>query len=201
MYLPIRRICVNVLAGLILILGYQNLLASEIRRGLGPEPDSLHIHQAQGLAAINLLRDVREGLVTFDKNGELVPGQAASWQLLDGGKRYRFSLRSDARWSNGDLVTAEDFIRAWHRAFSPETTAATAGMLKDVRNASEILKGTKEVESLGIITPEQGVLEILLNAPAPWILEILAHPVSFPLHSTALGDPLHAPRQRPLPTA
>ena len=47
-----------------------------LRRGLGPEPDSLHIHQAQGLSAVNLLRDIREGLVTFNQAGEPVPGQA-----------------------------------------------------------------------------------------------------------------------------
>ena len=58
------------------------LSAATLHRGLGPEPDSLHIHQAQGLAAINLLRDIREGLVTFDANGEPAPGQAESWQVL-----------------------------------------------------------------------------------------------------------------------
>jgi oligopeptide transport system substrate-binding protein len=197
MHLPTRRLYAIVFAGLMLILGSQNLLASEIRRGLGPEPDSLHIHLAQGLAAINLLRDIREGLVTFDRSGELVPGQASSWQVLDGGKRYRFTLRTDARWSNGDPVTAEDFVRAWHRAFTLETIAATAGLLKGVRGANEILQGAKEVESLGIIAVETGVLEILLNDPAPWILEILAHPVSFPLHSVAQDDPLHAPVNGP----
>ena len=86
--------------------------AAVIHRGLGPEPDSLHIHQAQGLAAVNLLRDMREGLLTFDANGEPVPGQAESWQVLDGGLRYRFTLRPDARWSNGEPVTAADFVRA-----------------------------------------------------------------------------------------
>lgn len=197
MYLPTRRFRAQIFAGLILFLLCQNLLASEIRRGLGPEPDSLHIHQAQGLAAINLLRDIREGLVTFDEYGKLVPGQAASWEAFDGGKRYRFSLRPDARWSNGDPVTAGDYVRAWRRAFTRETTAATAGLLKDVANANEILKGAKDVESLGIVAVEPGVLDISLNQAAPWILEILAHPVSFPLHSTALDDPLNAPVNGP----
>ena len=197
MNLLTRRFRATIVAGLMPILLCQNLLASELRRGLGPEPDSLHIHQAQGLAAINLLRDIREGLVTFDERGELVPGQAESWQVLDGGKRYRFSLRQDARWSNGDPVTAGDFVRAWHRAFTPETGAATAGLLKDVHNADEILKGKEEIESLGIAAIEPGVLEISLNEPAPWILEILAHPVSFPLHSTAMDDPLHGPVNGP----
>ncbi|MCU0989161.1 MAG: hypothetical protein MUE63_06160, partial [Xanthomonadales bacterium] len=63
------------------------LAAATLNRGLGPEPDSLHIHQAQGLAAINLLRDMREGLVTFDAHGEPIPGQAASWEVLDEGRR------------------------------------------------------------------------------------------------------------------
>jgi oligopeptide transport system substrate-binding protein len=187
-----RRFRAHIFASLILMLAGQNLLASEVRRGLGPEPDSLHIHQAQGLAAINLLREIREGLVTFDERGELVPGQAASWQVLDGGKRYRFLLRPDARWSDGDAVTAGDFVRAWRRAFTPETAAATAGLLKDVRNASNILKGREKVESLGIVAVDPGVLEISLNEPAPWILEILAHPVSFPLHASLMDDPLHA---------
>jgi len=197
MYHPTRRFRAYVFAGLILIPGCQNLFASEVRRGLGPEPDSLHIHQAQGLAAINLLRDMREGLVTFDEHGDLVPGQAASWQTLDGGKRYRFALRPDARWSNGDPVTAEDFVRAWHRAFTPDKAAATAGLLKDVRNANEILKGARQVDSLGIAAIEPGVVEITLNEPAPWILEILAHPVSFPLHSMAMDKPLDAPVNGP----
>ena len=164
----------------VLILGLllQSASAATVRRGLGPEPDSLHIHQARGLAAINLLRDLREGLVTFDAQGEPVPGQAASWEVLDDGKRYRFSLRPDARWSNGDSVTAEDFVRAWRRAFSPATAALTAGLLKDVSNAREILKGSAGVESLGIRAVEPGVVEISLADRAPWILEILAHPVA-----------------------
>ena len=123
-----------------------------LHRGLGPEPDSLHIHQAQGLAAINLLRDLREGLVTFDVRGEPVPGQAESWQVLDGGRRYRFTLRGDARWSNGDPVTASDFIRAWHRAFTPETAAATAGLLKNVAGATDVLAGLPAGSAASVIS-------------------------------------------------
>lgn len=179
------------------LVASQGLSAAEIRRGLGPEPDSIHIHQAQGLAAVNLLRDLREGLVTFDESGELVPGQAESWQMLDGGKRYRFILRPDALWSNGDRVTADDFVRAWQRAFTPETAAATAGLLKDVVNAGEILRGEAGLESLGIRAVAPDTLEIVLNEPAPWILEILAHPVSFPLHESGMNDPLRAPVNGP----
>lgn len=185
------------LAMLLLGLTSPDVFAGELRRGLGPEPDSLHIHQAQGLAAVNLLRDIREGLMTFDVNGEPAPGQAASWEVLDGGKRYRFRLRPDARWSNGDQVTADDFVRAWRRAFTPATAAATAGLLKDVANAAEILQGKSHPDRLGISAPQSDVVEVSLNAPAPWILEILAHPVSYPLHLHAMDDPLEAPVNGP----
>ena len=168
-----------------------------VSRGLGPEPDSLDIHQAQGLSSINLLRDLREGLLSFDAKGELVPGQAKSWQVLDGGQRYRFSLRPDAKWSNGDKVTASDFIRAWHRAFSPQTASATAGLLQIVMNASAISSGKMAVDELGIEELEPGILEITLARPAPWFLELLAHPVSYPLHRSSMDDPKQAPVNGP----
>ena len=164
-----------------------------LNRGLGPEPDSLHIHQAQGLAAINLLRDLREGLVTFDSAGEPVAGQAASWEVSDGGRRYRFTLRPEARWSNGDPVTSADFVRAWHRAFSVEHLAATAGLLKPVRSAAAILEGRASADALGIRADGPGVVEVELEAPTPWLLELLAHPVAFPLHEDGLDDPRKAP--------
>jgi ABC-type oligopeptide transport system substrate-binding subunit len=173
------------------------LTAATLNRGLGPEPDSLHIHQAQGLAAVNLLRDIREGLVTFDVSGEPVPGQAESWQVLDSGSRYRFTLRADARWSNGDPVTADDFVRAWRRAVTPATAATTAGLLKDVRHAEDILGGSAEPGELGIRAIGPQVVEVELEQAAPWILEILAHPVSFPLHSEGMDDPRVAPVNGP----
>ena len=171
--------------------------AATVHRGLGPEPDSLHIHQAQGLAAINLLRDIREGLVTFDVNGEPVPGQAASWEVLDGGLRYRFTLRTDARWSNGDPVTAGDFVRAWRRAFTPATAAATAGLLRNVRHADDIMKNNMPADALGIRAVEPGILEVELSQAAPWLPEILAHPVAFPLHADGIDDPRNAPVNGP----
>ena len=178
---------------MISLCGLPSAWSQTLNRGLGPEPDSLDIHQAQGLAAINLLRDIREGLVTFDVNGEPAPGQAASWQVLDDGRRYLFHLREDARWTTGDPVVADDFVRGWRRAFSVEHQAATAGLLKDVLNAESVLAGTTPLESLEIKAISDRVLELRLNEPAPWIVDILAHPVSFPLHPDSLDDPRIAP--------
>ena len=197
--MPTRKV-LTLIAGLIMacaLAGPASASPADIQRGLGPEPDSLHIHKAQGLAAVNLLRDIREGLVTFDAAGELVPGQAESWEVLDGGRLYRFRLRPDARWSNGETVVAADFIRAWRRAFTPGTAAPTSGLLKPVLNAEAILGGDMGVESLGIAAPEPAIVEISLEAPAPWILEILAHPVAFPLHESGIDDARTAPVNGP----
>jgi oligopeptide transport system substrate-binding protein len=167
--------------------------AGVLRRGLGPEPDSLHIHRAQGLAAVNLLRDVREGLVTFDASGEPAPGVAASWDVLEGGLRYRFQLRPDACWSDGSPVTAQDFVRAWSRALSPATAAVNAALLKDIRNAAAVLKGELAAGELGIRVVDPLQLEVRLERPVPWFPELLAHPVSYPLHENDAEDARDAP--------
>jgi len=175
------------------VLVAKGAFATTLHRGLGPEPDSLDIHQAQGLPGIQVLREVREGLTTFDAAGNIVPGVAASWKTLDDGKTYRFKLRDKARWSNGDPITAQDFIRAWQRALSPETLARTASLLSPVVNAQEAVKGTVGASEVGIDALAADTLEIKLDVATPWFLEVLAHPVTFPLHADAMDKPLEAP--------
>lgn len=171
----------------------QAVQADTLRRGLGPEPDSVHIHRAQGLAAVNLLRDLREGLVTFDVNGEPAPGVASNWESFEAGLRYRFTLRPDAHWSDGSTVTAEDFVRAWTQALSPATAAVNAALLKDVLNAEAVLKGKLAPGELGIKALDPQLLEIRLARPVPWLPELLAHPVSYPLHRNEGDDFRNAP--------
>lgn len=153
-----------------------------LRRGLGPEPDSLDIHRAQGLAAVNLLRDLREGLVTFDAAGEPAPGVAASWTVGAGGLQYDFQLRPEARWSDGRPLVAADFVRAWRLALAPESQAVTAGLLRDLENADAVLRGERPADALGVEALGERHLQVRLARPAPWLPEILAHPVAYPLH-------------------
>jgi len=162
--------------------------AETLRRGLGPEPDSLHIHRGQGLAAVNLLRDLREGLVTFDEQGEPAPGVASGWEQREGGLRWLFTLREDARWSDGSPVTAADFVRGWTQALSPATAAVNAALLKDVLNAEAVLKGEMEASALGIRAIDAHTLEVRLQRPIAWLPELLAHPVTYPLHSRDAED-------------
>jgi ABC-type oligopeptide transport system substrate-binding subunit len=167
----------------------QPVWGDTLRRGLGPEPDSLHIHQAQGLSAIHLLREIREGLVTFNAEGELVPGVAESWEVLDDGKLYRFNLRKNARWSNGDALTATDFVRAWRKAVSPASASRNASLLAAVENSEEILTGDTQPELLGIKAVDDHTLEVHLIRSQPWFEEILTHPVTYPLHSSEAATP------------
>ncbi len=152
----------------------------------------MHIHHAQGLSSIHLLREIREGLVTFDVRGEPCPGVAESWEVLDEGRLYRFHLRKDARWSNGDAVTAEDFVRAWRQAVSPESASRNASLLAAVQNSGDILAGTADPAKLGIEATGEHTLEVRLTRRQPWFEEILTHPVTYPLHHSDTGAPRDA---------
>jgi oligopeptide transport system substrate-binding protein len=177
-----------VLAAILAFLTGSALAADDVlRRGLGPEPDSLDIHQAQGLAALQVLRDLHEGLVTFDAAGDLVGGVAEDWTVEEGGVLYRFRLRPDARWSNGDPITADDFVRGWQRALAPATQARTASLLGSVEGARAVIGGTVDPASLAIRAVTLDELEVRLERPTPWFPELLAHPVTFPRHAAA-GD-------------
>lgn len=164
-----------------------------LRRGLGPEPDSLDIHQAQGLAALQVLRDINEGLVTFDAAGDLVPGAAARWSVDESGTVYRFELREDGRWSNGDPVVAEDFVRGWQTALAPASQARTASLLAPVAGARAVIAGDADPSTLGIRSLGPRALEIRLAQSTPWFPELLTHPVSYPLHPGAGDDALQRP--------
>lgn len=178
---------------LLLMMFSQGLFAATLKRGLGPEPDSLDIHQAQGLPGIQVLREIREGLTSFDAGGNIIPGVAKSWEILDDGRTYRFHLRENARWSNGDAITAQDFVRAWRQALTPATLARTASLLGPVENAHEATSGVVQATAIGIKALSPTSLEIRLDMATPWFLEILAHPVSFPLHQSTTDKLLEAP--------
>nr|MBT3133407.1 peptide ABC transporter substrate-binding protein [Streptococcus vestibularis] len=79
-----------------------------------------------------------EGLYRLGKGDKLVPGVAKSHTKSEDGKKYTFKLREDAKWSNGDPVTAKDFVYAWQRAVNPDTAAKSGYIMLDVKNAEKI---------------------------------------------------------------
>ena len=87
----------------------------------------------QDTSGFHIIRDLFEGLLSQDANGDLVPGVATSYAASEGNTTYTFTLRPDARWSNGDPVTAHDFVYAWQRAVDPRRLRPTAGIWSSPR--------------------------------------------------------------------
>lgn len=151
-------------------------------RGNGGEPGSLDPARAEDVHAFNILIDLYEGLVTVDARGELVPGAAESWSVGDDGRTYRFRLREGLRWSNGDELTAADFVRGLRRVASPATASSYAFLLHNIENFDDIVTGRAPPERLGAASVSDNVLEIRLATPSQDLLAILAQPVASPVH-------------------
>ncbi len=153
-----------------------------LRRANIAEPATLDPHRSEGVAANNILRDLYEGLVTEAADGELVPGTAKRWTVSDDGRRYTFELKETARWSNGDPVTAADFVAGFRRTVDPKTNSTYASMLAPLKNAALIIAGDAPVETLGIRALNEKTVEIELDQSTPYLLGLLLTPATYPLH-------------------
>lgn len=159
-----------------------------LRRGNGAEPGTLDPHKAQGVPASNVLRDILEGLVSEKPNGELIPGAAERWEMSPDGTRYLFHLRKNAIWSNGDPVTAADFVFSLRRSVDPKTGSEYANILAPIANAQDIIEGKLPPEKLGVAALGDYQLEIRLNAATPYFLGLLTHSTSWPVHPASVKE-------------
>jgi oligopeptide transport system substrate-binding protein len=156
-----------------------------LKRGNGSEPLTLDPHRATSASSLNILRDLFEGLVGIGPDGAPVPGVAEEWELSEDGLTWQFKLRDNARWSNGEPVTAADFVAGLRRALDPATESAAAGLLAPILNARAVMTRRMEPAELGVEAIDDHTLVIRLAAPTPWLLELLTHPVSSPLYRPA----------------
>jgi ABC-type oligopeptide transport system substrate-binding subunit len=158
-----------------------------LHRGTGEEPESLDIHKSNSTEAGHVQRDLAEGLVGYSPTGELVPAVASEWTVSDDGTEYRFSLRPEARWSNGEPLTAEDFVYSYRRLVDPATAALYTQSIQSVENATAILAGEAPVDSLGVEASDVHTLVIRLERPTPYFLSLLAHSSMFPVHAPSIA--------------
>ena len=158
---------------------------SVLHRGNGAEPETLDPHKSTGVTENNIENDIFEGLVAWSATGEITPGMAESWDISDDGKVYTFHLR-DAKWSNGDPFTAEDFVYSFRRAVDPATASDYAPILAPIVNAKEAIAGEKKPEEIGVAATDPKTLTITLNASTPYLLGLLAHNISFPVHKATV---------------
>jgi len=159
-----------------------------VHRGNGEEPQTLDPHLAEGVPSSNILRDLFEGLTTTAPDGSVVPGTARHWDISRDGLTYTFYLDPEARWSNGEPVTAGDFVWSWRRAVNPETGAAYSRMLAPVANAQAILSGASPPESLGVNALSDLTFQVELEDPTPYFLGLLTHPTTYPVWRPALEE-------------
>lgn len=160
--------------------------ANVLNRGLGAEPESLDPHKSRSMQANDVQRDLGEGLTGYSADGELEPRAAESWKISAGGRTYTFHLRPEAHWSNGEPVTAQDFVYSFRRLVDPETAAFYSQSVIGVENAREILAGEASPDTLGVSAPEPLMLVIRLENPTPYFLALLTHPSMFPVHRASV---------------
>jgi ABC-type oligopeptide transport system substrate-binding subunit len=153
-----------------------------LNRALSTEPESLDPQKSRSVQAADVLRDIGEGLVSYTAAGDLVPGTAERWEIAEDGLSYTFRIRADAHWSNGDAVTAADFVHGLRRLVDPATAAFYAAELGNVVNAEAIVAGETDPAELGVAAADERTLVISLVRPTPYLLSLLTHPSTFPVH-------------------
>jgi oligopeptide transport system substrate-binding protein len=155
-------------------------------RGNSADPESLDPHKTSTVYEAHILRDLFEGLVMQDQKAELIPGAAESWTVSDDGLVYTFKLRSDAVWSDGSPVTAEDFVYSFRRLEDPATGAEYASMLYVVKNGEEVNTGKVKPEELAVKAVDASTFEVTLKSPTPYFLEMLTHQSAYPVNKAAI---------------
>lgn len=168
-----------------------------LHRSLSADVADLDPHIVTGLPERNVVSCLFEGLVAEDAHDlHPVPGVAESWDVSDDGLRYTFHLRADAKWSNGEPVTAADFIASYRRVLTPSLGADYAAMLYVVQNAEAFNKGQlRDFNDVGFAAPDARTLVVTLDHPTPWFLTLLSNPVWFPVYLPAL-EKIGSPYQR-----
>ncbi|CAN5784289.1 peptide ABC transporter substrate-binding protein [soil metagenome] len=177
-------------SALSLLLATSGIASAEtvLMRGNDTDPATLDHHQTSTVAEGNLIRDLYEGLVAEDASGDVIPGTAEDWDISEDGLTYTFHLREDARWSNGDPVTAEDFVFAFRRIMDPATAAGYASVLYPIRNAEAINTGDTGIEALGVTATGERTLDIELDNPTPYFIALLTHQTAMPLHQASVEE-------------
>ena len=152
--------------------------------GNGSEPQGIDPHIVTGVPEHHILISLCEGLTIpnpFDN--ENLPGAAESWTVSDDGKVYIFKLRKNGRWSNGDPVTADDFVWSWQRILTASLGSQYPDMLYYLEGAQEYHTGqNNDFSSVGVKALDSHTLEVKLKAPTPFFTGLLSHYSTWPVH-------------------
>lgn len=159
-------------------------------KGLMTANQNLTIYETSHLSSVDIskvasfakLGSSTEGLFRMGKNGHLKLGQAASYKVSNNGKRYVFKLRPNARWSNGEAITANDFVYSWQRTVNPAIRSVNAAVFDGIKNARLIRTGKLAPSTLGVKATSKRQLEVTLEHPMFYFTRLLAYPLFAPQH-------------------
>lgn len=160
--------------------GYGN--KKVIRTNNGSEPGSLDPALAQGTHESWVLDHVFEGLMKRAQDGTMTYGMAKEYTIADDDVTYTFTLRDDVKWSNGEPVTAEDFEFAWKRALDPELAAEYAYQFYYLKGGEAYNSGTGSVDDVGVKALDEKTLEVVLETPTAYFIELTAFYTYFPVN-------------------
>lgn len=163
------------------------------------EAATLDPAKAEGMPEMHILRDLFEGLVIQDRDGNIVPGVAQSWETKDN-QTFVFHLRKDAKWSNGYPVTADDFVYALRRAVDPQLASPNVWYLEmtSIKNIVDVAEGTLPVEELGVKALDKYTLRFELESKVPYFVAMTGHTSMMPVHKSTVeqgGKPWSDPKQ------
>ncbi|WMN89501.1 ABC transporter substrate-binding protein [Vibrio parahaemolyticus] len=163
------------------------------------EAATLDPAKAEGMPEMHILRDLFEGLVIQDSDGNIVPGVAQSWETKDN-QTFVFHLRKDAKWSNGDPVTAGDFVYALRRAVDPQLASPNVWYLEmtSIKNIVDVAAGKLPVEELGVKALDKYTLRFELESKVPYFVAMTGHTSMMPVHKSTVeqgGKPWSDPKQ------
>lgn len=154
--------------------------AHQLRRGIGESPDTLDPQKFELQWAADIVGDMFVGLVTDDASGRPIPGVAESWTVSEDGLVWTFKLKPWS-WSDGAPLTADDFVFAFRRLLAPATAAPYASIQFGLKNAAAVNSGAAPPENLGVRAIDAQTLEIALDYPQPYLLELMKHFTAMPL--------------------
>jgi len=153
--------------------------------GNGSEPKALDPHIVSSVGDSNILRALFEGLVTNHPESAVIhePGVAERWESNEDFTEWRFHLRKNARWSNGDPVTAHDFVYAYNRILAPEMAAPYSSMLYFLKNAEAFNRSEiEDFAEVGVKAENDHLLVCTLESPTPFFPDVVKHTTWLPVH-------------------
>ncbi len=139
--------------------------------------DTMDISKSTGYGQTG---NVFESFFRLGKNGKATPGLASKTKVSADGKTYTFTIRKDAKWSNGDAITAKDFVYSWQRTVNPKTASPYAYLFEGIKNATAIVAGKKDPSTLGIKATDKHTVVVTLDQPIAYFKVLLAYPLFGP---------------------